>query len=100
MDRMATDTTAIAVYEHGILRLLSPISLPEHARVKLVIHQIETAGELDRAQQVLTATGLVTAPSAFPDSTSRSDVRLAETAARYAVGGPLSEVIIAERDAR
>lgn len=100
MNAPATDTTATAIYEHGMLRLLSPINLPEQTRVNLVIQQIDITDELRRAEQVLAATGLVTPPSAAPDVAPGSDARLAETAARYAVGGPLSEVIIAERDAR
>ena len=100
MNAPATDTTATAIYEHGGLRLLNPLPLPEHTRVKLVIQQIETTDELRWAEQVLAATGLVTPPSAALDVASGSDARLAETAVRYAVGGPLSELIIAERDAR
>ena len=52
------------------------------------------------ARRVLAATGLVTSPSALPDWTAEAEVRLAEIAELYAVGGPLSEMIIAERDGR
>ena len=100
MNALATDTTATSITEHGMLRLLSPLTLPERTRVKLVIRQIEAADELRRAEQVLAATGLVTSPSAAPGLTSGSELRLAETAERYVVGGPLSEVIIAQRDQR
>lgn len=100
MNGLVTDTTATAIYEQGMLRLLNPLPLPEHTRVKLVIRQIDADDDLRRAEQVLAATGLVTSPSAAPDWAPGSELRLAETAARYAVGGPLSEVIIAERDAR
>jgi predicted DNA-binding antitoxin AbrB/MazE fold protein len=100
MNSLATDTTATAIYEHGMLRLLSPLPLPERTRVKLVIQPIDASDELRRAAHVLAATGLVTAPGAAPSLALGSELRLAETAERYAVGGPLSEVIIAERDAR
>lgn len=101
MNSLATDTTATAIYEHGVLRLLSPLPLPERTRVKLVIQQLDPSDEMRRAEQVLAATGLVTAPGgAAPSLAPGSELRLAETAERYAVGGPLSEVIIAERDAR
>ncbi len=52
------------------------------------------------AERVLAATGLVTSPSALPDWTPESEARLAEIAKLYAVGGPLSEMIIAEREGR
>lgn len=101
MNLLATDTTATAIYEHGTLRLLSPLPLPERTRVKLVIQPIDDSDELHRVKQVLTATGLVTAPpGAVTGLALGSELRLAETAERYAVGGPLSETIIAERDAR
>lgn len=100
MNGLSTDTIAIAVYEQGALRLLKPLSLPEHARVRLVIRQIDATDELRQAEQVLLATGLVTPPSVSPARPPVSDVRLAETAVRYAVGGPLSDLIIAERDER
>jgi hypothetical protein len=51
-------------------------------------------------EQVLAAAGLVTSPSALPDWTPESEARLAEIAKLYAVGGFLSEMIIAERDGR
>jgi hypothetical protein len=52
------------------------------------------------AERVLAATGLVTSLSALPDSTPEAEARLAEIAKLYAAGGPLSEMIIAEREAR
>lgn len=101
MNSLATDTTVTAIYENGMLRLLSPLPLPERTRVRLVIQQLDASDEMRRAEQVLAATGLVTAPGgAAPNLAPGSELRLAETAERYAVGGPLSEVIIAERDAR
>lgn len=101
MNSLATDTTVTAIYENGMLRLLSPLSLPEHTRVKLVIHLADASDEMRRVEQVLAATGLVTAPGgAAPSLAPGSELRLAETAERYAVGGPLSELVIAERDER
>jgi hypothetical protein len=51
-------------------------------------------------EQVLAATGLVTSPSAVLDWTPDMEARLPEIAELYAVGGPVSEMIIAERDGR
>jgi hypothetical protein len=49
---------------------------------------IEATDELHRAEQVLAATGVVTSPSAAPSLAPGSELRLAETSERYAVGGP------------
>lgn len=100
MSASGIDTTATAIYEQGVLRLLSPISLPEHARVRLVIRPIDAADQLRLAERVVVATGLVTPPSAPPAPAPGSEERLAAIALHYAVGGPVSELIIAERDER
>lgn len=100
MNASTIDTTATAIYEQGVLRLLSPLPLPEHTRVRLVIRQIDAADQLRLAEQVLVATGLVTPPSVAARKDRAADARLAETALRYAVGGPLSEYVIAERGER
>ena len=65
-----------------------------------VIRQIDATDELRRAEQALVATGLVTPPGVSPDRVHVSNVRLAETAERYAVGEPLSDLVTAERDER
>lgn len=100
MDSMATDATFPAIYEQGALRLLSPLSLPEDTRVTVVVREIDATDEMRRTEKVLVATGLVTPPSAAQNATPVSEARLAETAALYSAGGPLSEQIIAERDER
>jgi len=33
-------TTATAIYENGILRLLTPLALPEHARVQVQVEAV------------------------------------------------------------
>ncbi len=50
MNGLSTDTIAIVVYEQGALRLLKPLSLPEHSRVRLVIRQIDATDELRQAE--------------------------------------------------
>ena len=35
-----TNITAIAIYENGVLRLLTPLTLPEHTRVQVHIESI------------------------------------------------------------
>ena len=94
-------TGARAVYEDGILRLLTPATLPERAEVRIQIYtEQEAADELERAEAALIAAGLVK-PKKIPEELKPiSSARRAELARLYAVGGPLSELIIAERDAR
>ena len=53
-----------------------------------------------RAEAALIAAGLVKPSSPQPGLRSVSQDRRAELARLYADGGPLSEVIIAERDGR
>ncbi len=82
------------------LRPSKLLSLRGCPRVRLVVQQTGVVDQLRQAEQVLLATGLVTPPSVAPDRAPVSDVRLAETSVRYAVGGPLSDFIIAERGER
>jgi len=92
---------ATAVYERGTLRLLTPLPLPERTRVRIQILDAETDDdERQRVEAALLASGLVK-PQRPPENLRRvSKARRAELAKIYAVGGPLSEVIIAERDER
>ena len=94
-------TEAMAIYENGVLRLLTPVSLPEHARVRLaILSQEGPEDELRRSEAALIAAGLVKPAGPQRELKSVSPRRRAELARLYAVGGPLSEVIIAERDGR
>ena len=91
----------MAIYENGVLRLLTPVSLPERARVRLaILSEEEPEGELGQAEAALIAAGLVKPASPQPGLESISQARRAELARLYAAEGPLSEVIIAERDGR
>lgn len=88
-----------AVYEKGVLRPLSPVSLAEQQIVQLHIVPIDKAGYVI---QVLIATGLLTPP---PGETTVAPVAAAERQALadrlgQATTHPLSEVIMADRDAR
>ena len=93
--------TATAIYEKGTLRLLTPVSLPERARVRVQIQEEEkTADDVQRATAVLEASSLVKR-SVQPDAIGVvPPARRAELAQIYAAAGPLSELIIAERDGR
>jgi predicted DNA-binding antitoxin AbrB/MazE fold protein len=94
-------TEAKAIYENGVLRLLTPVALPERAEVRIqILSEQKTDDELERAEAVLIAAGLIK-PQEIPQGLEPvSSARRAELARLYAVGGPLSESIIAERDAR
>ncbi len=96
------DTQITVIYEKGVLRPLQPLSLPEYT--KLEIHMFMppknniAAGK--QAEQALISAGVisdipVTAP---PGNVSEEEL---ETAAKImGAAGPLSDVILAERDGR
>jgi predicted DNA-binding antitoxin AbrB/MazE fold protein len=94
-------TEARAIYEDGILRLLTPVALPERTEVRIqILTEKEADNELKRAEAALIAAGIVK-PKKVPEELKPiSSARRAELARLYAVGGPLSESIIAERNAR
>jgi predicted DNA-binding antitoxin AbrB/MazE fold protein len=92
---------ATAIYEHGVLRLLTPLVLPERKKVRLQITEMEDSeNDLQRAEAALVAAGLIKPGAASVDGRTVSDARREELAHLYAGSPPLSEVIIAERDAR
>jgi len=96
-------TTVTAVYERGVLRPLQPLPWPERTRVRLRVLETEESDEQDeveRVEAVLIAAGLIKPLDPPPGLPHISEERLAEIAEMYAIGGPLSEVIIAEREGR
>ena len=96
MSRQAT-----AIYENGVLRLLSPVALPERTRVRVqIIRDDEPEDELRLSEAALIEAGLIKPHGPQPPLTRVTPARRAELARLYAEGGPLSEAIIAERDAR
>jgi predicted DNA-binding antitoxin AbrB/MazE fold protein len=92
---------ATAIYERGVLRLLTPVSLPEHTRVQiLILDDKEPENDLRSAEAALIAAGLLKPTEPPPEVRTLTKDRRAELADLYASGGPLSEDIIAGRDAR
>ncbi len=96
------NSTVTAIYENGVLRPLTPLALPERARVQVHVRLESTDMDEHRRQvrEALVAAGLSlptpdTPPAASPISAERRD----ELAHRFAVGRPLSELIIEEREA-
>lgn len=93
--------TATAIYEKGTLRLLTPVSLPERARVRVQIQEEDRIeDDLQRAVAVLEASGLLKPARQSQSRQTVSPARRAQLAQLYATAGPLSEWIIAERDGR
>jgi predicted DNA-binding antitoxin AbrB/MazE fold protein len=91
---------ATAIYEHGTLRLLTPVALSERKKVRLQITEVEDSdNDLQRAEAALMAAGLIK-PIASSEVKTVSDTRREELAHLYAGTPLLSEVIIAERDTR
>ena len=92
---------ATAIYEHGALRLLTPVVLAERKKVRLQITEVEDSdNDLQRAEAALVAAGLIKPLALSAEGRIISDARREELAHLYAGSPPLSEVIIAERDAR
>jgi predicted DNA-binding antitoxin AbrB/MazE fold protein len=71
------NSTVMAIYENGVLRPLTPLALPEHARVQ--VHVRQTAASSDaaehrrRVREALVASGLSlpSQPPPFGRSTGR-----------------------------
>ncbi len=97
--------TTTAIYEQGTLRLLEPLVLPEHARVRVQVETVEPlspAEELERAREALRQAGLLVP---VPDSV-REQARTVPASEReriaqiLAKAGSLSDLIISERESR
>lgn len=100
------NVTTEAIYEHGTLRLLSPLELPEqtHVRVSVVWEDIPAIpDERLKVETLLIAAGLMKPRSlaeANDDIVYVRAERQAELAQLLGKLGPLSDYIIAERDER
>ena len=99
--------TITAVYENGVLRPLTPLALPDHARVELdvrpIAEPIDAAAHREQVRQVLAAAGVLAhteLPSNAPEPLSAHErMTLAETLAEAGVS-PLSRSILEEREGR
>jgi predicted DNA-binding antitoxin AbrB/MazE fold protein len=98
------ESTMMAVYEKGLLRPLSPLILPEHARVRVRVEQVLSPTDAPQhrrqIQAALVAAGLSLPTSSPTASREISAERREELARRFAAGQPLSELIVAEREGR
>ena len=105
MDNTAMNMTTEAIYEHGTLRLLSPLELPEQTHVRVSVTWGDTnlpSDEHIQVEALLVASGLVKPKSAAElDSVVHVSVaRRAELARIFGQGQSLSDFIISERDGR
>ena len=94
--------TITAVYENGILRPLTPLALPEHTRVEIqIVNQAPAAAtERQQVRQALAAAGIIRPQTATEPIQPVSETALAAAAQTLGQAGPLSDLIIAEREGR
>jgi predicted DNA-binding antitoxin AbrB/MazE fold protein len=98
-----SDTQSVAaIYENGILRLLEPLALPEHARVRVTVAAEDEALSPDREQirAALAAAGLILVEPSARARQPLSPQARAELGRQVPPGRPLSEIIIEERGER
>lgn len=89
------------IYEGGVLRPLQPLPLPEHTRLEVqVIRRERAVDPRQRVYDVLEAAGVITAPPPDEAPPAISEEQLAAVARALGAAGPLSELIIAEREGR
>ena len=91
--------TIMAVYEHGLLRPLEPLILPENHKVRIQIVPEPVVDKGDEIIQFLVKMGMVTQPSnpSKVSSISKTERRnLADALAKNAKQ-TLSEIVIEDR---
>lgn len=89
-----------AVYENGVLRPLSPLTLRKGQKVRLrVLPKLPQANEIEGALQPLIDAGQLTPPSGRGDVEPVSEQARRELTERLKAypGKPLSEIIIEDR---
>jgi predicted DNA-binding antitoxin AbrB/MazE fold protein len=94
--------TIPAIYENGVLRLLTPLALPEHTVVEIQIVKPTSATETERqrVRQVLAEAGVIQPQAVTEAIQPVSETDLAAAAQALGQAGPLSALIIAERAGR
>ena len=92
-------TVITAVYEKGVLRPLTPLTLAERQTVKIQLLPADEAGQI---VQELAGAGLLTLPTGHSDVSPVSVEERRDLADRIgqATRRPLSQMIIAERNER
>jgi predicted DNA-binding antitoxin AbrB/MazE fold protein len=98
--------TITAIYENGALWPIAPLDLPEQSQVEIEVKQItapeaEGLDERSRIHQALVAAGLALEHPVNPQPAAPLSAEERERIGRvFAIGKPLSEIIIEEREGR
>ena len=88
------------IYEGGVLRPLQPLALPEHSHLEVqIVRRRRPRGDQRKlAYDALQAAGIIGAQTTAEDLPVISEAQLALAARDLAIAGPLSALIIAERE--
>lgn len=93
-----------AVYKQGMLHPLQILPLLDYSRVKIKILETTPPAndeqEIRQIENVLVAAGLIKPLTPVVKLRRISTKRRKELASLYAIGGPLSELVITEREGR
>jgi len=94
--------TIVAIYEQGVLRPLAPLLLPErtHVQIQIIAQTPSAQEERQQVRQALLDAGVIRPRPLDEPIQAVSEALLAEAANALAAAGPLSELIIAEREGR
>jgi len=94
--------TVTAIYERGILRLLTPLYLPEHTciQIQIVSPSPVSEDERHRVRQALLDAGVIRPRPPAEPIQPIPETQLVAAAKVLAAAGPLSELVIAERNER
>ena len=89
----------MAIYEHGLLRPLEPLSLAESHQVQIQIRPAPVVDKTDQLIPFLVQVGLLTPPSRPLKSSliSRSERRKLANALAQSAKQTLSEIVIEDR---
>ena len=89
----------MAIYEHGLLRPLEPLTLPESHKVQIQIVPEPVVDKADQVIQFMVKVGLLTPPSRPLKSSlvSRSERRKLADALAQSAKQTLSEIVIEDR---
>lgn len=93
-----------AVYEGGVLRPLTPLHMPEKSQVEIIVQKVSPPNTTKTPEQQLRE-ALIAAGLSQPDEvqddalTPLSEEMRVQLAERLSTVGPLSDLIIQEREA-
>lgn len=94
--------TFTVIYEHGMLRPVAPLALPENARIQVRIVPASSESGLMRSDRqdvykALMDAGLIKPQATQEPGDSISEPELLAAAKALGMAGPISNLIIAER---